>query len=40
VEFVDTGAWLLLGPGDVVQLHAGSRTIWTVTETLRKVYLG
>jgi uncharacterized cupin superfamily protein len=40
VEFVDTGAWMLLGPGDVVQLRAGARTVWTVTETLRKVYLG
>ncbi|WP_426519291.1 cupin domain-containing protein [Diaminobutyricibacter sp. McL0618] len=39
VEFVDTGAWMLLGPGDVVQLRAGARTVWTVTETLRKVYL-
>ena len=40
VEFVDTGTWMLLGPGDVVQLRAGARTVWTVTETLRKVYLG
>ncbi len=39
VEFIDTGAWMLLGPGDVVQLRAGARTVWTVTETLRKVYL-
>ena len=27
-----------LGPGDVVRLHAGQSTIWTVTEALRKVY--
>jgi uncharacterized protein len=40
VEFVDTGTWVLLGPGDVVQLRGGARTVWTVTETLRKVYLG
>ena len=40
VEFVDTGAWMLLGPGDVVQLRAGAHTIWRVTETLRKVSLG
>ncbi len=39
VEFVETGTWMLLGPGDVVQLRAGARTVWTVTETLRKVYL-
>ncbi len=39
IEFVDTGTWTLIGPGDVVQLHAGARTVWTVTETLRKVYL-
>ena len=30
VEFVDTGTWMLLGPGDVVQLRAGARTVWTV----------
>lgn len=30
---------LTLGPGDVVRLTAGMRTLWTVTETLRKVYL-
>lgn len=26
------------GPGDVVELRAGDRTVWTVHETLRKVY--
>lgn len=40
IEFVDAGTWMLIGPGDVVQLRAGARTVWTVTETLRKVYLG
>lgn len=28
-----------VGPGSVVRLDAGMRTEWTVTETLRKVYL-
>ena len=27
-----------IGPGDVFRLAAGMRTVWTVTETLRKVY--
>ena len=27
-----------LGPGDVLRLEAGMKTVWTVTETLRKVY--
>ena len=31
-------AELTLGPGDVVRLAAGTETVWTVTETLRKVY--
>lgn len=28
-----------VGPGSVVRLAEGMRTTWTVTETLRKVYL-
>ena len=28
-----------LGPGSVVRLTAGMRTLWTVRETLRKVYV-
>ena len=28
-----------IGPGSVVRLAAGMRTVWTVTETLRKVYI-
>lgn len=28
-----------IGPGDIVRLHEGQRTRWTVRETLRKVYL-
>ncbi|WP_099022918.1 cupin domain-containing protein [Mycolicibacterium palauense] len=39
VEFDDGAPRLRLGPGDVVRLAAGARTTWTVTETLRKVYL-
>ncbi|MCV7227487.1 cupin domain-containing protein [Mycolicibacterium komossense] len=39
VEFADDTKTLTLGPGDVVRLAAGSETVWTVTETLRKVYL-
>ena len=39
VEFADGTAPLTLGPGDVVRLTAGTETVWTVTETLRKVYL-
>jgi uncharacterized protein len=30
---------IALEPGDVVRLKAGQQTVWTVTETLRKVYL-
>lgn len=29
-----------VGPGSIVRLDEGMRTTWTVTETLRKVYLG
>lgn len=39
VEFADGTAPLVLGPGDVVRLAEGAETVWTVTETLRKVYL-
>ncbi|MCB1292562.1 MAG: cupin domain-containing protein [Mycobacterium sp.] len=39
VEFADGAAPLHLSPGDVVRLAAGTETVWTVTETLRKVYL-
>lgn len=35
----DSGEVVDLAPGDVVRLHAGERTRWTVTETLRKIYL-
>ena len=39
VEFDDGTPPLTLGPGDLVRLAEGARTVWTVTETLRKVYL-
>jgi uncharacterized protein len=39
VEFADGTDPLTLGPGDVARLAAGAETVWTVTETLRKVYL-
>lgn len=35
----DDGAVVTLGPGSVGRLHEGQRTVWTVTETLRKVYV-
>lgn len=30
---------LAVGPGSVVRLGKGQRTVWTVTETLRKIYI-
>lgn len=30
---------LEIGPGSVVRLAEGQRTVWTVTETLRKIYI-
>ena len=39
VEFIDDERVAHLGPGTVMRLEAGQRTVWTVTETLRKVYL-
>ncbi|MEV7808987.1 cupin domain-containing protein [Microbispora sp. NPDC088329] len=35
---VEDGPVLDVGPGDVVLMPAGARTVWTVHETLRKVY--
>ena len=40
VKFVDEGYALQLGPGFVGRLRAGTHTIWSVTETLRKIYVG
>lgn len=39
VEFADGTSALRIGAGDVVRLAAGAETTWTVTDTLRKVYL-
>jgi len=39
VQFADDTPALTLKPGDIVRLAAGAQTVWTVTETLRKVYL-
>ena len=39
VEFADGSPALQLRAGDVVRLAEGAQTVWTVTETLRKVYL-
>lgn len=38
VDFEDGGS-LALSPGICVRLHAGERTTWTITETLRKVWI-
>lgn len=35
----DDGREISLQPGDVMSLSHGERTVWTVTETLRKVYV-
>jgi uncharacterized protein len=39
IEFADGSPTLTIGAGDVVRLAAGSATTWTVTETLRKVFV-
>jgi uncharacterized cupin superfamily protein len=39
VAFADGSPEVNLRPGDVVRLTEGAHTVWTVTETLRKVYL-
>src|SRR3954468_8030211 len=38
VAFHD-GRTMKLEPGAIARLHAGQHTVWTVTETLRKVYI-
>lgn len=40
LAFIDEGRTLELVPGVVVRLFAGTRTIWTVTERFRKIYVG
>ena len=40
VEFISPALPAIdLTPGAIVRLEAGMRTVWTVRETLRKVYL-
>ncbi|WP_136041298.1 MULTISPECIES: cupin domain-containing protein [unclassified Microbacterium] len=40
ISFASSGVPdLEVGPGSVVRLAEGMRTTWTVTETLRKVYV-
>ncbi|WP_121867240.1 cupin domain-containing protein [Glutamicibacter nicotianae] len=42
VQILEAGGFgaqeLRLVPGSVARLHAGMSTLWTVTETLRKIY--
>ena len=37
--FGDNAATVNVGPGDMLRFEAGDSTRWTVSETLRKVYL-
>ena len=30
---------IIIGPGDIVRLEASMKTKWTITETLRKIYI-
>jgi uncharacterized cupin superfamily protein len=39
VEFATGSPTLHLGPAGLVRLSANAETVWTVTETLRKVHL-
>jgi uncharacterized cupin superfamily protein len=39
VEFLDDGTSVELFPGFIGRLRSGDRTVWTVRETIRKVYL-
>ena len=39
VAFADGTPPLQLQPGSIARLAAGSATTWTVTETLRKLYI-
>ncbi|MEV7608667.1 cupin domain-containing protein [Microbacterium sp. NPDC089320] len=40
IEFVEPVLPAIeVGPGSIVRLAAGQRTAWTVTETLRKIYI-
>jgi uncharacterized protein len=39
IDFTTTGESIDIGPGFVGRFNEGTATVWTVTETLRKVYL-
>lgn len=39
VTFEDGSPAIDLRPGTLVRLRAGQRTVWTVRETLRKIYI-
>jgi hypothetical protein len=39
IHFAADDRTIVVGLGDVVRLTAGMQTTWTVTETLRKVYV-
>ncbi|GAA1210544.1 cupin domain-containing protein [Rhodoglobus aureus] len=39
IHFAADDRTIIVGPGDVVRLTAGMHTTWTVTETLRKIYV-
>ncbi|WP_313546487.1 cupin domain-containing protein [Leifsonia aquatica] len=39
IDFSDDGSSIDVGPGDLVRLRADDKTVWTVSETLRKVYV-
>lgn len=36
---VEGGDRVAIGPGDLVRLAAGTRTVWHVSEPLRKIYV-
>jgi len=39
IHFAEDDRTIVVGAGDVVRLTAGMHTTWTVTETLRKIYV-
>ncbi|MGV8970344.1 MAG: cupin domain-containing protein [Microbacteriaceae bacterium] len=39
IDFTVTGESIEIGPGFIGRFNEGTATVWTVAETLRKVYL-
>ena len=39
IHFAADDRTITVGPGDVVRLTEGMQTTWTITETLRKIYI-